>query len=155
MHRTHSDPTHHIPLREEHRYGLLFCWRVREGLKQGVDAQRISRYVRSFWSQHLSLHFKDEESALFRYQSTPVFQKMVQDHLLLHDRIMKIISADFVQPGQLTELIHLLDEHIRFEEKELFQYLKTASHKDRELMSSLQLKHLYPDEFWKDHRASL
>ncbi|MBL7758391.1 MAG: hemerythrin domain-containing protein [Chitinophagaceae bacterium] len=155
MHRTHSDPMHHIPLREEHRYGLLFCWRVREGLKQGVDAQRISWYVRSFWSQHLSLHFKDEESALFRYQSTPVFQKMLQDHLLLHDRIMKIISADFVQPGQLTELIHLLDEHIRFEEKELFQYLKTASHKDRELMSSLQLKHLYPDEFWKDHRASL
>jgi len=156
MHSNQFDTMYRLPLREEHRYGLLFCWRVREGVRQGVEAERIARYVHSFWSQHLCLHFKDEESALFRHQSTPVFQKMIQDHLLLRDRIQKIIATpDPVHPGQLVELVNLLDDHIRFEEKELFPYLKTHTAGNRSFISSLQLKHQYADEFWKDHRSSL
>ncbi len=153
------------PLREDHRFGLLFCWRVKEGIDLGIETRRIANYVHFFWSRSLCYHFRDEEMLIFSGNSVPVFQKTRNEHLDFHNRIQAIITGDdIINPVQLQELVKLLEAHIRFEEKELFPYLRNAFVPGEAKIAdavlpgeafSPHLKHLYPDEFWKEGRPSL
>jgi len=52
-------------LSQEHHFCLLFCWKVRQGVKKEIAPDRIWRYVQYFWHGHLRPHFKSEEKILF------------------------------------------------------------------------------------------
>lgn len=54
-----------IPLSREHHFALLLCWKINEGIKLGVSADRISIYVKWFCDNYLLKHFKEEEDLLF------------------------------------------------------------------------------------------
>lgn len=145
------------PLSREHHFGLLFCWKVRTGLKYGIATERIIRYVDYFWTEHLQQHFKAEEELLFKKVSDPLCDQALQEHRDLKEMISSLVghsSAD--EPALLDKFATLLGEHIRFEERVLFPHLEKA-------MSAVQLKEVgdslsslheeefednYPDEFW-------
>ncbi len=54
-----------VPLSRDHHFGLLFCWKIRQGLKAKIDLERIRKYILHFWKSHLEQHFKEEETLLF------------------------------------------------------------------------------------------
>ena len=54
-----------VSLSRDHHFGLLLVWKIRQGLKNAVDAERISSYLLYFFKEHLEKHFREEEEFLF------------------------------------------------------------------------------------------
>ena len=145
------------PLSREHHFGLLFCWKVRTGLKYGIATERIIHYLDYFWTEHLRQHFKAEEELLFRKVNGPLCDKALQEHVRLKEMISSLAkhtSPD--EPALLDTFAVVLSEHIRFEERVLFPHLEKAmnSAELQEVGNSLSALHEeefednYPDEFW-------
>lgn len=155
---------HLQPLSREHHFGLLFCWKIRQGIKLRVDSGRITRYVQAFWHDNLYPHFKEEETLLFHDKSDSFVQKAVEEHLLIQAQVQEIIhAAEMATPQELNNLTDTIDNHIRYEERMLFPHLERVFTEaqwrniDACLQDAItvQLKHNYPDEFWRDPRSSL
>jgi len=53
------------PLSRDHHDGLLLCWKIREGIRKAIEADRIRRYVAYCLEQQLALHFIEEEEVVF------------------------------------------------------------------------------------------
>jgi hemerythrin-like domain-containing protein len=142
------------PLSEEHYEGLLFVWRIREGLKKDADLLQIKEFITWFWTNHLVSHFDDEERALV--PELPADNKLIlqmqEEHAALREYIRNIekLAASDVQ-----SFAGLLHDHIRFEERELFPQIE-------KLLSTEQLDNIlsqfddkpvssagWTHEFWK------
>ena len=147
-----------VQLSREHHFSLLFCWKIREGIKKGITPSRMMGYVRYFWKVNLEQHFKQEEEILLA--SLPE-DKMVGRALDEHNAIRESVAALFATPEQevvreLERFTGQLEKHVRFEERELFPYLeKTLSaSQQQEISERLRSAHNdplvddYEDEFW-------
>jgi hypothetical protein len=151
-------------LSRQHHAGLLFCWKLRQGIRLGIETGRMSRYVDHFWKSELQFHFKEEERLLFTDPSDPFVSQAKKEHSLLKTQIEQIIvSGDRTTQMQLDTIAENLDDHIRFEERILFPHLEVTLTKEKmesigkSLLSGNGKIYLedYADEFWKDGRASL
>lgn len=56
---------HIVALSRDHHAGLLFCWKIREGVRKEMPLDTILKYVNFVWERHLKQHFRDEEAILF------------------------------------------------------------------------------------------
>jgi hemerythrin-like domain-containing protein len=139
------------PLSREHHDGLLFVWKLNEGLKRDIEVDRIGKYISWFWKHHLREHFQQEEQILL-----PKFPK--HDLLALqlfsdHEKIRKLISGTMDQHA-VGRLARELNDHIRFEERAFFPYAEeklTAAELDdisNELDKSPHCSDDWSDEFW-------
>jgi len=54
-----------VKLSRDHHASLLFCWKLRQGIKYHSSIERMVKYVQYFWNQHFTPHFKEEEEFLF------------------------------------------------------------------------------------------
>ena len=114
-----------IQLSKDHHLSLLFCWKIRQGLKMNISPDRIKPYVKYFWQHHMQPHFLEEEEFLFVLVNDKKIEKALQEHKQISDLIQKTMIPD--QKGVLTLLLHLTDvveAHVRYEERELFPYLE-------------------------------
>lgn len=34
-----------VQLSRDHHYGLLLCWKLKEGLKKEIEVERMSKYI--------------------------------------------------------------------------------------------------------------
>jgi len=143
-------------LSREHHFNLLFCWKIRQGLKNEVAIERICKYVQYFW-QKLQLHFREEEQIFF----VPMKDRMVQRAINEHKHIKKqIINLEHYSENNarklLVELTELVYDHVQYEERELFPHLeKTLSKAQIENINNQIQKHqsstlldYYEDQFW-------
>jgi len=127
------------PLSREHHHGLLLSWKIRAGLKKNVEAERVRNYSEFFFTNQLLPHFEIEEAYLF-----PILGKehrlviqAVEQHRQL-ELLFKNQSASF---ETLNKIADLLEEHIRFEERVLFNEIqKAASAKDLEKFATVHPK---------------
>lgn len=145
-----------IPLSRDHHFGLLFCWKIRQGLKSKTESDRIRKYILYFWEFHLEQHFKEEETLLFNQ----VQNKLCEDGFNQHAAIKRIITTlrTFRNEDEkaYASLVSLVDEHIRFEERILFPFLESVLpvEKLEEIGAQLKEMHVTPkadnyhDEFW-------
>lgn len=143
-----------IPLSHDHHFGLLCCWKIRQGLKKEVELFRIQKYVDYFWNQHLKEHFKEEEENLFPYLKDEFsirVEKEHQDLEVLFNEISRNLSIQ-----NLEAFANLLDNHIRFEERQWFPHLEENLTKSQLLEIGKILTEVhsdeqdtYEDEFWK------
>lgn len=144
------------PLSREHHYGLLFCWKVRTGLKKEVDVNRIKRYVEYFYHSHLKPHFKEEETLLFNKVKHELCDDAQKDHWEISELVSKILSGENDIRSNLVELSNKVDDHIRFEERKLFPFLEETLTEADLTMIGEQLSRLHAlksteqfnDEFW-------
>lgn len=102
-------------LSREHHFNLLFCWKIRQGLKNEVAIERICKYVQYFW-QKLQLHFREEEQIFF----VPMKDRMVQRAINEHKHIKKqIINLEHYSENNarklLVELTELVYDHVQYE----------------------------------------
>jgi len=153
-----------LPVSREHHFGLLFCWKIRQGIKKSIAVDRMLDYLKFFFDGHLKEHFADEERLLFTDRSDTLVQSAIRQHTALRHEIENLLnSAGTVKPEQLGRLADELDEHIRFEERTLFPHLEqTLPAGDLNAIGEQLHGHnrnvfidIYPDEFWLNQSASL
>lgn len=138
-------------LSHDHHHGLLLCWKIRQGFKLDVDADRMKTYCEWFWENYLHAHFEEEEKLIFPIlaQDDP----MIKQALSEHKRLRKLFSNWGNPEKTLGQIEEELEQHIRFEERVLFpevqktataeQLEAIAAHGDRE-----KFKENEADLFW-------
>ena len=141
-----------VQLSRDHHFGLLLCWKIKEGLKRDVEPQRIAKYVKFFYESHLKDHFAEEEQHIFPVLGNE--NQLVAEALSQHNEIEKIANQDLATVAELTSFKDLLEKHIRFEERQLFQEIQEkATEEQLENLLKIDFHYLkepeYEDEFWK------
>ena len=143
-----------IPLREEHKDGLLFVTRIRDSIGR-VSSERLSQYARWYWKTHIRPHFFQEEKILLPYLpiNHPWAVKLLEDHANIRDLILSLDRVPDLQNFKI--LCNVIDTHIRFEERQVFAYLEQTLSNDvlDSIYSQLNCHPVatddWKDEFWK------
>jgi hemerythrin-like domain-containing protein len=140
-----------IPLSHEHHDGLLFVWKIRQGVQNNVSIDKLRHYTIWYWHQHIKPHFYQEEKILLPYMPAdhPMAARLKKEHEYIRELILNLDKeADY---PTFSRLCNLLNDHIRFEERELFGYLEKT-------LSAAQLDSIYKEleehplscDEWKD-----
>ncbi len=106
-------------LSHDHHHGLVHCRRIRIGLEMAIDPVRIMNYCHWFYHNHLSVHFEIEEKFVFPVLGND--HKLVKKALIDHRRIKRLLTKQDDLLKVLNILEETLENHIRFEERILFQ----------------------------------
>ena len=118
----------------EHHHSLLLCWKIKMGLRKGIDPIRIKNYATWFYNNHILKHFEVEERYIFSILGTE--HKLVQKALSEHKRLIQLFETVTVLEENLKRIQKELEDHIRFEERVLFNEVQdVATAKELELIS--------------------
>lgn len=150
---------HILRLSREHHFSLLFCWKIRQGVKKGIAPERMINYADYFRKHHAEPHFREEEEIIFDHFPDEMTLRAVDEHIALRRLFEEIISRagedDEQVAGLLSSLAEKLDSHVRFEERELFPYLEKKLNEKELSRIGNALDALpagprddYADEFW-------
>lgn len=133
-----------VPLSKEHHEGLLFVWKIRQGIKNGTDLYDIAAFVQWFWQNHLQEHFRQEEQFLIPFlpKENELVLRMLEEHLDIEALIH--INENIPDSDILTQLGDKLHDHIRFEERVLFPFAETT-------IQSADMKKIY-DQISKEKK---
>ena len=144
-----------VPLSKDHHLSLLFCWKIRQGLKMNVSPGRIKPYIKYFWQHHMQPHFLEEEKFLFVLNNDKKVEKALQEHEQIKDLIENMMLAGQKDEAiQLLQLTDVVEAHVRYEERELFPYLEKElnimqlKQISQQLNQTSQLKDDFEDAFW-------
>ncbi|MEO9021904.1 MAG: hemerythrin domain-containing protein [Ginsengibacter sp.] len=145
---------HIVKLSQDHHASLLFCWKLRQGIKRHADIGRMIKYVLYFREQHITPHFKEEEDILFTVVTDDMVQRAIDDHQKIKSLIQELENTDAKGcTNILTVIADTVDEHVRYEERILFPHLEEMiSDEQLEMMgnqiSDEPLKDNYEYNFW-------
>ncbi len=139
------------PLSREHHEGLQFVWKIRQGLANGTSAETMSKFTNWFWRNHIKPHFYDEEKVLTA--ALPAQNKLVKQMCDEHAQIRDMILCLDRDPDidTLRMMADFLNNHIRFEERELFNYAeKTLTPEQLQNVFSQLVEPVACDTEWKE-----
>src|SRR5690606_513505 len=106
-------------------FALLFCWKIRQGLKRNIETDRMKKYVSYFWKLHYFPHFYEEETVLFILEDDPGCRRAVREHREI-EQLIREIEVGLTDAAKLELLADKVEQHVRFEERELFPHLEKA-----------------------------
>lgn len=110
----------------------MFCWKIRQGLKAGITESRIAAYVHYFAKYSLLPHIRNEEAILFVLPGDGLVTKAIKQHKEISDQLATLTDAnDDNSKKQILKLARMVDDHIRFEERELFPHMEITLSNDR------------------------
>lgn len=138
------------PVSREHHFGLLLCWKIRQGFRLDISPERIKSYSDWFWKNHLMAHFEVEEKYIFSV--LPADDPLIIQAFSEHHRLKKLFESDDI-PESFRLIEQELDQHIRFEERVLFNKVQQVA--TPEQLQLIEENHNTPfddnweDEFWK------
>ncbi len=145
-----------VSFSKDHHFGLLLVWKIRQGLQKSIAPERIASYVQFFFEADLNKHFSDEEQLLFsRLAATDVLRVQAeQEHAAIY-QLVKEISQQPTDTALLTRLADALEQHIRFEERSLFNHLQQhipeaelQEIENRISNNSKEIEEQWKDSFW-------
>ncbi len=142
------------PLSREHHEGLLFVFKIKQGLKLGISKDRMGRFCTWSWASHFASHFQKEESELVPLLGPghPMIQKMMEEHEAIADKFAELMRKPSL-PG-MERLAQIINYHIRFEERQLFPLVEQiASPEQLSALASVLTDNMpacgrWHDEFW-------
>jgi hemerythrin-like domain-containing protein len=116
-------------LRRDDYNGLLIVSKIRRAIRYEIDSTLIARLIKIEFDLHLDAHFTEEETCLFtRLPHNDALRKQAQrqhDHLKY---LAWLCSSEKAIPASVAEeFANKLEEHIRFEERTFFPYLRDFS----------------------------
>ncbi|MEP0711000.1 hemerythrin domain-containing protein [Algoriphagus sp.] len=117
------------PLSRDHHHGLLFCWKIRSGVKRGKAVSRLKAHASWFWNTHLIPHFEEEERVVFPILGSE--NELVQQALAEHSELEKLFSQEEMDYEFLNYLQVAVEKHIRFEERILFNHIQEIADADQ------------------------
>jgi len=138
---------------KEHRHGLELCLKIRMGITKGVSFDRIKKYSDWFYQTYLTPHFDAEEK--YVYPILGMDHPMVKKMLASRRRLDKLFLGNEKPPEIALSLgEEELEQHIRFEEHQLFKKIKQKASAQQlaEIQKSYQkqvFKENKEDVFWK------
>lgn len=146
-----------VPLSRDHHNGLLLCWKIRTGLKNNISIDRIAAYIIHVFDTELYEHFYQEEKYLFPLipSDNPKNIQAHKEHISICNQI-NILRNKVTDKAALSIIADELEAHIRFEERDLFNYieqhadtlkLETAGKLLQEL-HEISCSDNWDDEFW-------
>ncbi len=142
------------PLSREHHEGLLFSWKIKQGLEKKIDTTRISAFVSWFWQEELSQHFDKEEEVLLPFlgKKMTLKERLLEEHALIRHLVEEaMLSPTSPLLFKLTDLVH---DHIRFEERVLFKHLEVSlsaaelGQIGQQLLETTKVASEFSDPFW-------
>ncbi len=113
------------PLSRDHHHGLLFCWKIRSGVKRGIDISRMKAHASWFWNSHLVSHFAEEEAVVFPILGME--NELIKQAIAEHAELKKLFSQEEMDYEFLNYLQVALEKHIRFEERILFNEIQEVA----------------------------
>ena len=141
---------------KDHHFALLLVWKIRQGLKKEIEPSRIINYVAHFFDTDLIFHFEEEETLLFSKLPSDNLLRLQseEEHKLIKFEIDALRKNSDDKMG-IENFANILEKHIRFEERELFNYLQEIFSEDElseiaEAMEARTREHeiAWKDEFW-------
>ncbi len=139
------------PVSREHHSALLFCWHIKQGILKNVSIERMRDYAKWFWLTHISGHFEFEEKFML---TIPNIEEELINRTLMEHAILKDLFNSTDEMG-LKSLAIKLEEHIRFEERLLFNEIERVASEDQ-LQNILDNTNknsecpVWHDAFWKE-----
>jgi len=135
----------------EHHHGLLLCWKIRTGFSKGISEERIKKYVDWFYTTHLLPHFELEENSIFPILGND--HKMIKKALSQHKRLHRLFTETNMPLKSLSLIEEELEQHIRFEERVLFNEIqKIATEEELQTISKIHSDEKFNenthDTFW-------
>ena len=115
------------PLSRDHLKSLLTAKRLRDA----SDAAEAAQGFLEFWRTEGQHHFRVEEEvllpgwALHCAVNRVAVARMLEEHLAIRRGVLRV-AAEEASLEELRELGRLLDDHVRFEERELFPMVEEA-----------------------------
>ena len=135
----------------DHHHALLLVWKINKGISNKIEPKRIINYIGWFRKEHLEPHFAVEEEFMFPVLGNehPKVQQALHEHIQL---LSQAKNAENYK--DLESFAKLLKNHIRFEERDLFQLIQEKA--TQEELDLIEKKHQdekfcerTEDEFWK------
>lgn len=122
-------------LTEDHHHGLVQARHLRSATPETIVGR--TRAFLSAWRREIAPHFQEEELALLPFVCPPLpadhdaVVTVLTQHVRLRRWVIDLQNAHAQEDPAAClktahELASLLDEHIRFEEAELFQAIQDA-----------------------------
>ncbi|GGG12759.1 hemerythrin domain-containing protein [Pontibacter amylolyticus] len=118
-----------VPLSREHHFGLLFCWKLKQGMANGTSFELMRQYIDYFWKNILKAHCQEEEVIVKRLLPKDDVNsiRLHEEHQLIAAIIELINEQKNLNTSLIATLQQDLTDHIRWEERELFPYLQTVA----------------------------
>lgn len=113
------------PLSREHHHGLLLCWKIRKGFSKGIASERIKAYCDWFFRAYLLPHFELEEKQVFPILGN--HHELILQALKEHQSLRACMREDADTRASLERIATELEQHIRFEERVLFNRIEAAA----------------------------
>jgi len=140
-------------LTREHHDGLLLSWKINSGLNKGVSLKRIKEYVIYFFENFLEPHLLMEEQIIYSLVDAEQPDRRMAElqHAGLRVRIEYFKAGYAMAANILRDFAQLLSDHIRFEERVLFQLIEEQA--DPVALRSVVKKYknvLTVDNGWRD-----
>lgn len=137
---------------EEHRYALQLGWKIRKGLDKGIPTKRIKKYTDWIFINYLQSLLEDEEQYIFPILGNK--HKLVKKALSNHRRLKRLFNEKVNIERALYQIEEELEQHIRFEERELFPLIQERANveelkKIEELHQSIHFEENTEDVFWE------
>jgi hemerythrin-like domain-containing protein len=118
-----------IPLSHQHQHALALCVRIeRASPIPGADLAVWQAEIAQIFQSEIQIHFSAEEEVLFpvarRYaELVPLVDELLSDHAWLRGQFARA-TTEPMAPEDIQGLAARLSEHIRKEERRLFQHLQ-------------------------------
>lgn len=139
------------PFSKEHHYSFLLSWKIRKGLDNGIALERIKNYTDWFYDNYIKSHLEDEEKYIFPILGKD--HKLIKKSMSRHRRLKRLFKDQSNLNRTLNQIEEELDQHLRFEERELFKVIqkKATPEELKKIKESKQVKKFVENEediFW-------
>ncbi|PWK23146.1 hemerythrin HHE cation binding domain-containing protein [Maribacter polysiphoniae] len=141
-----------MPVSRDHHHGLLLCYKLRTGFSKDIAPERMKRYTDWFFKTHLIPHFEVEEKYIFPILGNQ--NELVKRAIAEHCALVGLFESSHDIELSLHHIEETLKQHIRFEERELFNAIEKVAtqaqlalvaefHKDEDFVDNQD------DPFWE------
>ena len=142
-----------VNLSSEHHDGLVIALRIKKALEKPNNYQVVINYVLHLWDS-LKNHFNQEEENFLQSENIDKENELIKRMLNEHERFEELVNRVSIGNDKiredLTEFSELLNDHIRFEERELFPYVEQSLTEDEleQIGINLEKTHQDLDKNW-------
>ncbi|MGZ5247767.1 MAG: hemerythrin domain-containing protein [Flavitalea sp.] len=143
------------PLSHQHHNSLMACLLISKGISKKANPDIISDFITRLYREDLQPHFEMEEKIVFPAIKNPAMKQLLQrEHDTISILAQRITNVhDYALMGTFYKL---LEEHVRFEERVVFNDVQENNGEDVLLKMEEGLKGSvarkcsdYPHKFWE------
>jgi hemerythrin-like domain-containing protein len=139
-----------VPLSRQHQHALALCVRIdRASPIAEPDRERWQIEIGQHFRAEIRIHFDAEEQIVFPAarkfsELGTLIDSLLKDHVWLRERFASAEEQKLASAG-ITEFAQRLSEHIRREERELFERLQQLMSKEELAATGRELERALKD----------